>query len=338
MRVAGNECASLTSRNLFHCPTSLSYWEIVVSHCFSSRKLPPSDRPPAAATAAAAARVWLHQAAAHTHNKADTLSIWEGDTTRGRERCQIPGAKMGAPLVGMHQRGRVGEKGETSRDEGVPLQEVSPPKTRALTHTQTQGRRRRESKGGSPKQRESQRPDKTLAGPSPCWERARSSQLRMEKQPGSGNSLLAGAAVRASRPPARLSRPLSSLRPALPPSHPPRADSSPAPLASPLPPPPPSSPPPIPPSSPWIPAAASSGCKAWLEPEDAVGSSPRNPLLPNLLPPEEVLMFQTQPAHSFCSWIECRAWDLSLSFSWLLLFCNFKGGQAHVGKEIRRKL
>lgn len=114
----------------------------MVSHCFSSRKLPPSDRPPAAATTAAAARVWLHQAAAHTHNKADTLSIWEGDTTRSRERCQIPGAKMGAPLEGMHQRGRVGEKGKRA-GTGVSPSGRLHPQTRALTHTQTQGRRRR---------------------------------------------------------------------------------------------------------------------------------------------------------------------------------------------------
>lgn len=100
----------------------------MVSHCFSSRKLPPSDRPPAAATAAAAARVWLHQAAAHTHNKADTLSIWEGDTTRGRERCQIPGAKKGAPLVGMHQRGRVGEKGRRAGMRVSPYRRFHPPK------------------------------------------------------------------------------------------------------------------------------------------------------------------------------------------------------------------
>lgn len=72
--------AELTSRNLFHCPTSLSYWEMVVSHCLSSRKLPLSGLPPAAAAASAG----LHQAAAHTHTKAATLSIWaRGDTRRG---------------------------------------------------------------------------------------------------------------------------------------------------------------------------------------------------------------------------------------------------------------
>lgn len=202
----------------------------MVSHCFSSRKLPPSDRPPATATAAAAARVWLHQAAAHTHNKADTLSIWEGDTTRGRKRCQRPGAKMGAPLEGMHQRGQVGEKGRRAGAGVSPFRRLHP-QTRALTHTQTQGRRRG-SKGGSPKQRQSQRPDKTLAGPSPCSERAQSSQLLKETQPGSGNSLLAGAAARAavsavhSAPcarrsphptlPAPIPRQLPSLHPSLP--------------------------------------------------------------------------------------------------------------------------
>lgn len=53
---------------------------MVVSHCLSSRKLPLSGLPPAAAAASAG----LHQAAAHTHTKAATLSIWaRGDTRRG---------------------------------------------------------------------------------------------------------------------------------------------------------------------------------------------------------------------------------------------------------------
>lgn len=84
----------------------------------------------------------------------------------------------GAP--GRHASARTGwREGETSRDRGVPFQEASPPNQGTHTHRQTQGRRRRGSKGGSPKQRESQRSDKTLAGRSPCWERARSSQLLM---------------------------------------------------------------------------------------------------------------------------------------------------------------
>lgn len=86
----------LTSRNLFHCPTSLSYWEMVVSHCLSSRKLPLSGLPPAAAASAG-----LHQAAAHTHTKAAALSIWaRGDTGRGgvthtRDEPQTGGSRRG---------------------------------------------------------------------------------------------------------------------------------------------------------------------------------------------------------------------------------------------------
>lgn len=88
----------LTSRNLFHCPTSLSYWEMVVSHCLSSRKLPLSGLPPAAAAASAG----LHQAAAHTHTKAAALSIWaRGDTgRRGVTHARAeprPGATGGGP-------------------------------------------------------------------------------------------------------------------------------------------------------------------------------------------------------------------------------------------------
>lgn len=92
---------TLTSRNLFHCPTSLSYWEIVVSHCLSSRKFPLSDLPPAPVAAAAidpaAATAGLHQAAAHTQAKAATLNIWGGREKQkgGLAQNKNPGHREG---------------------------------------------------------------------------------------------------------------------------------------------------------------------------------------------------------------------------------------------------
>jgi hypothetical protein len=72
----------------------------------------------------------------------------------------------GAP--GRHASARTGwREGETSRDRGVPFQEASPPNQGTHTHADPR-EKKKGSKGGSPKQLESQRPDKTLAGPSPC--------------------------------------------------------------------------------------------------------------------------------------------------------------------------
>lgn len=165
-----------------------------------------------------------------------------------------------------------------------------------------------------------------LPGTSPCCEPALSSQLLLETQPGSANSLLSGAAARA----AVWSGPLSSLRQARSPHlHlPPRAVPSLTPLASPLPPPAPFlfiyfffffplplpfPPPPIPPSS------LDPSCRGLRMRRSAKGrgcgsSSPRNPyLLYNLSPPEEVLMFARLPAHSLCSWTDLTRNILYLS-------------------------
>lgn len=111
-------------------------------------------------------------------------------------------------------RGR-GRRRQTGAGEPPPRRLY--PQTRALAHTQPR-RRRGGYKEGSPG-RSSPSGKRTLPDTSPCCEPALCSQLLLEMQPGSANSLLSGAAARA----AVSSGPLSSLRPALPPSPPPPA-------------------------------------------------------------------------------------------------------------------
>lgn len=184
------------------------------------------------------------------------------------------------------------------------------PQTRALTHTQT--RRpgggevgiREEAPAAAPRAGK-----RMLPGTSPC-EPALSSQLLLEMQPGSANSLLSGAAARA----AVWSGPLSSLRQARSPHlHlPPRAVLSLTPLAS------PSLPQllflffssPFPTSSYPTFLSLDPSCSRLRMRRSAEGrgcgsSSPRNPyLLYNLSPPDEVLTFARLPEHSLCSWAD----------------------------------
>lgn len=85
---------------------------MVVSHCLSSRKLPLSALPPAAAAAASAG---LHQAAAYTHTRAAAFSIWaRGDTRSGRLATR--GRPAGTGTARPPERGRDagGEAGKGS--------------------------------------------------------------------------------------------------------------------------------------------------------------------------------------------------------------------------------
>lgn len=94
----------LTSRNRFHCPASRSYWDTVLSHCLSSRKLPPAGRP------VATARACAHQAAAHTHSTAGARSIW--GRRHGGRVTPGPGPRVLARTGSGHRRpGAGGEVG-----------------------------------------------------------------------------------------------------------------------------------------------------------------------------------------------------------------------------------
>lgn len=82
---------------------------MVVSHCLSSRKLPLSALPPAAAAASAG----LHQAAAHTHTRAAAFSIWaRGDTRSG----YAPAGGRRGRAQRAHPRGAEVREGKRERE------------------------------------------------------------------------------------------------------------------------------------------------------------------------------------------------------------------------------
>lgn len=81
---------------------------MVVSHCLSSRKLPLSALPPAAAASAG-----LHQAAAHTHTRAAAFSIWaRGDTRSG----YAPAGGRRGRAQRAHPRGAEVREGKRERE------------------------------------------------------------------------------------------------------------------------------------------------------------------------------------------------------------------------------
>lgn len=80
-----------------------------MSHCLSSRKLPLSALPPAAAAASAG----LHQAAAHTHTRAAAFSIWaRGDTRSG----YAPAGGRRGRAQRAHPRGAEVREGKRERE------------------------------------------------------------------------------------------------------------------------------------------------------------------------------------------------------------------------------